>query len=187
MLFNLAVTTLNFIFGLYFLELTGSAFIFGTLIIIGPVVSLMFTPIMTRIVDYYNHRKILILSQLISCGSLLIYWAIGSWIDISKITVAYVLMIIIRISEELFIVTFKASVPQITDQEHFQKINAAMQSATSIANMAGPIIGGVAYGVFSLRLFILLISVTIIISTLFTISIQFKPEKMRLIKRRAHF
>lgn len=187
MLFNLAVTTLNFIFGLYFLELTGSAFIFGTLIIIGPVVSLMFTPIMTRIVDYYNHRKILVLSQLISCGSLLMYWAIGSWIDISKITVAYVLMIIIRISEELFIVTFKASVPQITDREHFQQINAAMQSATSIANMAGPIIGGVAYGVFSLRLFILLISATIIISILFTISIQFKTEKNASNKKRGSF
>ena len=187
MLFNLAVTTLNFIFGLYFLELTGSAFVFGTLIIIGPVVSLMFTPIMTRIVDYYNHRKILVLSQLISCGSLLIYWAIGSWIDINKITVAYVLMIIIRISEELFIVTFKASVPQITDREHFQQINAAMQSATSIANMAGPIIGGVAYGVFSLRLFILLISATIIISILFTISIQFKTEKNASNKKRGSF
>lgn len=187
MLFNLAVTTLNFIFGLYFLELTGSAFIFGTLIIIGPVVSLIFTPIMTRIVDYYNHRKILVLSQLISCGSLLVYWAIGSWIDISKITVAYVLMIIIRISEKLFIVTFKASVPQITDREHFQQINAAMQSATSIANMAGPIVGGVAYGVFSLRLFILLISATIIISILFTISIQFKTEKNASNKKKGSF
>ena len=142
---------------------------------------------MTRIVDYYNHRKILVLSQLISCGSLLIYWAIGSWIDINKITVAYVLMIIIRISEELFIVTFKASVPQITDREHFQQINAAMQSATSIANMAGPIIGGVAYGVFSLRLFILLISATIIISILFTISIQFKTEKNASNKKRGSF
>lgn len=56
-LFNLSITTLNFVFGLYFFELTGSAFIFGTLTIIGPIVSLLLTPIMSNIVDRINHKK----------------------------------------------------------------------------------------------------------------------------------
>jgi len=94
-LFNLSVTTLNFVFGLYFFELTGSAFIFGTLTIIGPIVSLLLTPIMANIVDRINHKKILIYSQLLAAIFLLIYELFSVLISSKKLLLTYVLMILI--------------------------------------------------------------------------------------------
>ncbi|CAH1853173.1 hypothetical protein [Convivina intestini] len=118
-LFNLSVTTLNFVFGLYFFELTGSAFIFGTLTIIGPIVSLLLTPIMANIVDRINHKKILIYSQFFAAISLLTYEFFPVLIRSQKLLLTYLLMILIRICEELFSVTLKASVTQLTTKSNY--------------------------------------------------------------------
>ncbi|MEX2784181.1 MFS transporter [Streptococcus sp. H49] len=168
--FNLAITTLNFVFGLYFLKLTGSAFIFGTLVIIGPIVSLLLTPFMSMIVDTFDRKKVLISSQLISLFSLIIYELIGSH---SGLASAYVLMIAIRIAEELFIVTLKASVPQLVVENDYQKINALVQSGTSLANVLSPIVGGMLYAFIDLRTLIYLIISLIILSTFISFSLNF--------------
>ena len=136
LVFNLAITSLNFFFGLYFLQITGSAFIFGTLTIIGPLVSLMLTPIMTRIVDTGSHKKILLIAQIISFVFLVVYWVVvRDHLDVGTLSYVYILMIIIRVSEELFIVTLKASTTQLVEKYDYQKLNASVQSATSVANI----------------------------------------------------
>lgn len=168
--FNLAITTLNFVFGLYFLKLTGSAFIFGTLVIIGPIVSLLLTPFMSKIVDSFDRKRVLISSQFISLFSLIIYELIGTH---GRLVSAYVLMIAIRIAEELFIVTLKASVPQLVVENDYQKINALVQSGTSLANVLSPIIGGMLYAFIDLHTLIYLIIVLIILSTFMSLSLNF--------------
>lgn len=172
--FNLAINTLNFVFGLYFLELTGSAFIFGTLTIIGPLVSLILTPIMTKIVDSINHKKILLFSQIVALIFLILYELIPILGKSSELITAYDLMVILRICEELFVVTLKSSVSQIVEKKNYQKLNAIIQSATSTANVLGPIIGGIFYSVLDLHIFIILIAVFLGISIIFTTLISFE-------------
>lgn len=173
-LFNLSVTTLNFVFGLYFLELTGSAFIFGTLTIIGPVVSLLLTPIMANIVDRLNHKKILIYSQLLAAISLIAYEFSFMPNKSQKLLITYILMIVIRICEELFVVTLKASVTQLTQKENYQKFNSLIQSTTATANILGPILGGIAYSLTDIHVFTLSILVFLLTSIFSTSHIHFE-------------
>ncbi|BDZ29714.1 MFS transporter [Lactiplantibacillus sp. WILCCON 0030] len=175
-LFNLSVTTLNFVFGLYFFELTGSAFIFGTLTIIGPIVSLLLTPIMANIVDRINHKKILIYSQLLAAIFLLIYELFSVLISSKKLLLTYVLMILIRICEELFSVTLKATVTQLTIKNNYQKFNSLIQSTTATANILGPILGGIAYSLIDINIFTLGSIALLLTSILFTRHIYFEFE-----------
>ncbi|MBZ6010852.1 MFS transporter [Leuconostoc gelidum] len=176
LVFNLAITSLNFFFGLYFLQITGSAFIFGTLTIIGPLVSLTLTPIMTRIVDTGSHKKILLIAQIISFVFLVVYWVIvRDHLDVGTLSYVYILMIIIRVSEELFIVTLKASTTQLVEKYDYQRLNASVQSATSVANILGPIVGGLAFSLLTLPFFISLIIFLVGMSILFTRTLKLAP------------
>jgi len=176
LVFNLAITSLNFFFGLYFLQITGSAFIFGTLTIIGPLVSLMLTPIMTRIVDTGSHKKILLIAQIISFVFLVVYWVVvRDHLDVGTLSYVYILMIIIRVSEELFIVTLKASTTQLVEKYDYQRLNASVQSATSVANILGPIVGGLAFSLLTLPFFISLIIFLVGMSILFTRTLKLAP------------
>ncbi|MBZ6008287.1 MFS transporter [Leuconostoc gelidum subsp. aenigmaticum] len=176
LVFNLAITSLNFFFGLYFLQITGSAFIFGTLTIIGPLVSLMLTPIMTRIVDTGSHKKILLIAQIISFVFLVVYWVVvRDHLDVGTLSYVYILMIIIRVSEELFIVTLKASTTQLVEKYDYQRLNASVQSATSVANILGPIVGGLAFSLLTLPFFISLIIFLVGMSILFTRTLKLVP------------
>lgn len=176
LVFNLAITSLNFFFGLYFLQITRSAFIFGTLTIIGPLVSLMLTPIMTRIVDTGSHKKILLIAQIISFVFLVVYWVVvRDHLDVGTLSYVYILMIIIRVSEELFIVTLKASTTQLVEKYDYQRLNASVQSATSVANILGPIVGGLAFSLLTLPFFISLIIFLVGMSILFTRTLKLAP------------
>ncbi|MBZ5960821.1 MFS transporter [Leuconostoc gelidum subsp. gasicomitatum] len=176
LVFNLAITSLNFFFGLYFLQITGSAFIFGTLTIIGPLVSLMLTPIMTRIVDTGSHKKTLLIAQIISFVFLVVYWVVvRDHLDVGTLSYVYILMIIIRVSEELFIVTLKASTTQLVEKYDYQRLNASVQSATSVANILGPIVGGLAFSLLTLPFFISLIIFLVGMSILFTRTLKLAP------------
>lgn len=173
LIFNLSITSLNFFFGLYFLQITRSAFIFGTLTIIGPLVSLLLTPIMTRIVDTVSHKKILLISQIISFVFLLVYLIIVSeHLDVETLAYVYVLMIIIRVSEELFIVTLKASTTQLVEEHNYQRLNASVQSATSVANIIAPVLGGLAFSLLTLPFFISLIIFLVAVSILSTSTLK---------------
>mgnify|MGYP003365122515 FL=1 len=176
LVFNLAITSLNFFFGLYFLQITRSAFIFGTLTIIGPLVSLMLTPIMTRIVDTGSHKKILLIAQIISFVFLVVYWVVvRDHLGVGTLSYVYILMIIIRVSEELFIVTLKASTTQLVEKYDYQRLNASVQSATSVANILGPIVGGLAFSLLTLPFFISLIIFLVGMSILFTRTLKLAP------------
>ncbi|ADG40733.1 MULTISPECIES: MFS transporter [Leuconostoc] len=176
LVFNLSITSLNFFFGLYFLQITRSAFIFGTLTIIGPLVSLLLTPIMTRIVDTVAHKKILLTAQIVSLVFLLAYWVVVSdHLDVGTLVYVYILMIIIRVSEELFIVTLKASTTQLVEKHKYQRLNASVQSATSVANILGPIVGGLAFSLLTLPFFVFLIIILVGVSILSTSTLKLDP------------
>ncbi|MGY3743784.1 MFS transporter [Leuconostoc inhae] len=176
LVFNLSITSLNFFFGLYFLQITRSAFIFGTLTIIGPLVSLLLTPIMTRIVDTVAHKKILLTAQIVSLVFLLAYWVVVSdHLDAGTLAYVYILMMIIRVSEELFIVTLKASTTQLVEKHKYQRLNASVQSATSVANILGPIVGGLAFSLLTLPFFVFLIIILVGVSILSTSTLKLDP------------
>ncbi len=136
----------------------------------------MLTPIMTRIVDTGSHKKILLIAQIISFVFLVVYWVVvRDHLDVGTLSYVYILMIIIRVSEELFIVTLKASTTQLVEKYDYQRLNASVQSATSVANILGPIVGGLAFSLLTLPFFISLIIFLVGMSILFTRTLKLAP------------
>ncbi|MBM7436326.1 MFS family permease [Leuconostoc rapi] len=131
---------------------------------------------MTRIVDTVAHKKILLTAQIVSLVFLLAYWVVVSdHLDVGTLVYVYILMIIIRVSEELFIVTLKASTTQLVEKHKYQRLNASVQSATSVANILGPIVGGLAFSLLTLPFFVFLIIILVGVSILSTSTLKLDP------------
>lgn len=96
-------------------------------------------------------------------------------------------MILIRVFEELFSVTLKASVTQLTTKSSYQKFNSMIQSTIAIANILGPILGGFVYSLIDMKIFTLNIIAILLISILFTRHIYFKFEPTQESKEKTNF
>ncbi|GAA2851247.1 MFS transporter [Pediococcus damnosus] len=175
--FNIVVTSVNFMVGLVFLKETGSAFVFGTLVVIGPLVSLILTPFMTKIVDQNNHKIVMLVSQIFTLVSLFLYEVVMQLLPRWNLEWTYLLIVGIRIGEELFTVCLKASVPQIVDKGNYQRVNAGMQTSIAIANISGPILGGFVFGLITLSVYVWIAILVVIVSTRFTKLIKFNEQQ----------
>lgn len=51
LLFNSSISILNFGIGLVFLKISNSALVFGTIVIVGPIGSLILSPLIATLVD----------------------------------------------------------------------------------------------------------------------------------------
>lgn len=53
----------NFAIGLYILKMTGSAMTFGTTLLIGPLIGIVFSPLIGYVSDHYENKHVMIPSQ----------------------------------------------------------------------------------------------------------------------------
>ena len=70
---NFGSSILSFIIGLLILKKTESAFNFGISQIIGPLVALVLLPFVGGVVDKYNKKIVIVIAQLFSIVSLILY------------------------------------------------------------------------------------------------------------------
>ncbi|WP_010632568.1 MFS transporter [Sporolactobacillus vineae] len=80
---SLSNSLFNFAIGLYILKVTGSAMNFGTTLLIGPLIGIVFPPLIGYVSDHYENKRVMIISQ-ISCILLLLLYSFlfpffGQW------------------------------------------------------------------------------------------------------------
>lgn len=70
---NFGSSVFSFATSLYILQRTGSALGMGLSLIISPIVTLLLTPYIGYVVDSFNHKRILIFSQLATIVALIVF------------------------------------------------------------------------------------------------------------------
>ncbi|MDR0846405.1 MAG: MFS transporter [Lactobacillales bacterium] len=178
----------SFAMGLMLLKLTGSALGFGMTQIIGPIVSLFLFPFVGKIVDTYNHKKILIIGQIASITAVAAFmllfnaskpmWTLG--ITIAMIT-------ILKVADQFVFVAYGASVPHVVLSNDIQKMRGYQQSVQTVGGVLSPIVGAAIYGLVDFRVFAGIEIATEIAVLIFILAINFylvggayKPMKERL-------
>ena len=58
---------------LFIFEKTNSSISFGINMIIGPLATVLLSPIIGKIIDSYSHKRIIIINQIVSTLSLILY------------------------------------------------------------------------------------------------------------------
>lgn len=151
----LGANILAFGISLYILQITGSAVSFAINLICSTVPRMVFGPIAGFMADTYSKKAIILSAQagtILTMASLLTYIY---FFDIS-LPAIYSMMVLYAIMTAFINVTFTASIASLVDDSRIQKAMAINQMSISLAAIVAPLIGGMLYGLVSLKTFLLI-------------------------------
>jgi MFS family permease len=140
---------LRFVLSLYVLDITGRADIFSALYALSGI-PLLLTPIGGAIADRVNRRTMMaaidFMNGIIVLG-LILLTASGRP---SVFTIGAV-MVLLGAASAMEQPTVQACVPQVARAEKMEQANGIIQGTGSLAQIIAPVLGGILYGIFSLK------------------------------------
>lgn len=172
----------NFAIGLYVLLVTGSGMSFALTMIVSTIPAIIISPFAGVLADKSNRKTIVVLTDglcgIVLLGVYLITLKTGLSLNLVLITV-----FLLSILNTFFNITMEASIPNMVDEGRLTKINSYNSSITSLAAIIGPALGGVIYGFVPIEMFILISGISLIVSAITEIFINFNFNNIPITKK----
>ncbi|MCR1949450.1 MFS transporter [Clostridium sp. DSM 100503] len=166
-------TIYTFAISLYTLKMTGSSVSFSTTLILSIIPIIILNPIVGVMVDKFNKKKLVVTANLLNGIFLVIIYLISNWKGLS-IGIIYLSTFVINSINIIFDVSIDSSIPNIVSKEKIVNINAGNRIIDSISSVLGPVFGGIAFAIFDIEFFILINSISFLLSAILDTLIDFK-------------
>jgi MFS family permease len=171
----------TFAISLYVLKVTGSGTSFAFSILVGTIPRVVLSPIAGSLSDRVNKKKMIVgldfLSGFVLLGLLVICMIYGI-----RLPFIYAASFILSIISTFFNNCFNAAIPSLVTDKSLMKINAYGRSIDSISQITGPVLGGVVFGLISMKLFFLINGISYLLSAVSEMFIDFNFNKARVRK-----
>ncbi|MDE7262513.1 MAG: MFS transporter [Oscillospiraceae bacterium] len=141
---------LRFALSMYVLEATGSAAVFGTLLAVSMVPTILLTPFGGVLADRADRRKVMVGLDLTSGTGVLLAAAVFA--DSRGVAVTAALLMALSVLGAFESPTVQACVPQMLSGENILKGNAAVNQANALSGLVTPFLGSLLYTAFGVRL-----------------------------------
>ncbi|WP_195264209.1 MULTISPECIES: MFS transporter [unclassified Clostridium] len=166
-------TIYTFAISLYTLKMTGSSVSFSTTLILSIIPIIILNPIVGVMADKFNKKKLVVTANLLNGIFLVIIYLISNWKGLS-IGIIYLSTFVINSINIIFDVSIDSSIPNIVSKEKIVNINAGNRIIDSISSVLGPVFGGIAFAIFDIEFFILINSISFLLSAILDTLIDFK-------------
>ncbi|MCV6598863.1 MAG: MFS transporter [Alphaproteobacteria bacterium] len=160
---NLGTFMYNFAIGLYVLKLTGSGQTFAFSILFGMIPRIILSPFAGVLADKINRKKMTVLMDILS-GVLLIFVYFVARTTTLSLVMIYASSALLTVFNTFFGISLSASIPNLVDKKRLVKVNSMRAMIDSVASIAGPLLGGVVYGLIGIEYFLLLNGLSFICS-----------------------
>lgn len=134
---------LRFVLSLYILDTTHSATLFGGILAISMIPSVILSPIGGIIADRVNRRNIMVGLDFIT-SALVLGFAMTLKISNPILLIGGV-MVILGCIQAFYQPSVQASIPSLVEEEHLMAANGVVAQVSAFSNLFGPIIGGFLY------------------------------------------
>lgn len=134
---------LRFVLSLYVLDTTHSATIFGGILAISMIPSVVLSPIGGILSDRINRRNIMVGLDFIT-SALILGFAVLLKVSHPILLIGTV-MIILGCIQAFYQPSVQASIPSLVDEEHLMAANGMVAQVSALASLFGPIVGGFLY------------------------------------------
>lgn len=139
---------LRFALPLYILDQTGSTTVFGAILAISTIPTLLFSPLGGILADRSNRRNLMVILDMITAiiigiSSLLL--TVGS-----VIIVIASLMVVFSIIQSFYQPVVQASIPVIVPKNNLEKANGIVSLVNALSNLVGPLLAGILYGTWGI-------------------------------------
>lgn len=176
----LGATIFTYVLSLKLLTVTGSAIGYGVNIFIGPVVGMIFAPLIGKIIDTYSKKKIAILAELGLIISLLTFLEVYPYVQNNLLYVAIGFTCFNNLCARFFTISYLSSAPDLVEKSQLQRLNVVQTTGVAITNMLALPIAGFLYGLIPFERLIWIEIVTELLTLLLTRKTNFKVTKSNL-------
>lgn len=170
-IFGTAIYT--FAISLYTLKITGSSISFSTTLILSILPIIILNPIVGVIADKFNKKKLVVTANLLNGVFLFIVYLISNWKGLST-GIIYLSTFVVTSINIIFDVSIDSAIPNIVSKEKIVNINAGNRIIDSISSVLGPVFGGIAFAIFNIESFIIINSISFLVSAILDTLIDFK-------------
>ncbi len=168
-------TILRFALSLYILDVTGSATVFGSITAFSLIPTIILSPFGGMISDRVNRRNIMVALDLITAFVVFLFGFILSEHNI--VPLIAVMLMLLSIIQSVYTPSVQASIPVLQSREKLVSANAIVNQVTMLANIIGPVIGGLLYGFSGAKPIIFISGICFFISAILEIFITIPFEK----------
>lgn len=166
---------LRFALALYVLDATGSAAVFGSVTAIAVIPTILLSPFGGILSDRVNRRNIMAALDFATAAL-----ALGLGLLLSEenaVTLITAALLLLSVIQACYTPSVNSSVPLLQAEENLVKANAVVSQVAMLANLIGPVLGGVLYGLFGAMPIILVSGVCFFLSAVLElfIHIPFQP------------
>lgn len=155
----------RFSMSLYLLEFTGSTKTFANILAISTIPYILFAPIAGRLSDNINRKKIMVYLDLF-CGVLIGSYSFILFLNRDSAYIVGIVMFILSICYTLYGPAVTASIPQVVEEEKLTSANGIINQVGSVVNFAGPIIAGILYGIFGIKVIVVVNAISFIFAAI---------------------
>ncbi|CAM3827738.1 MFS transporter [Mesobacillus zeae] len=163
----------NFALGLYVLKLTGSAFSFALILILGIIPSIILNPIAGVVADRFSKKWLAVSMDLLS-GILLVLVYMVSMLNSLGLMLIYTATFLLTVFATFFGVGLESAKPHIVTKKRLMNLNSISKIIESVSTILAPMLGGLVYAIFDIRTFIIINGISFILSGLSILLIDFR-------------
>ena len=139
---------LRFSLSLHVLSLTGSAAVFGSILALAMVPTVLLSPLGGVLADRLPRQRIMVALDFFTCGLILcfdLFFARSG--SLGAITAFLILLSLIQ---AVYQPSVQASIPSLAAEEALMAANGVVVQVQALSGLLGPILGGVLYAAFGL-------------------------------------
>lgn len=162
---------LKFALSLYILDMTGKAEIFATILAVSSIPIILFSPIGGAIADIFNKRNLMVIFDF-SSGLTVLILTVFLFSNNGSILLIGTIMTILSVISTMYQPTVQSSTPILVDNEHLINANGIVAGVAFLTNIAGPVLGGVLYGIIGINAIIVISCISFFLSAIMEIFIQ---------------
>lgn len=141
--------TIRFALPLYLLNLTGSSALYGTVTACAFIPAILLSPVGGIVADRVNKRNVMVILDFFTAAVILAFSLLMDEVNL-VLLLTVTLMLLYGIAGA-YQPSVQASIPALTDPEHFMEANSVINTISSFASLIGPVLGGVLYSAYGLK------------------------------------
>lgn len=165
----------SFALSLYILDLTNSASMFATILVVSKIPNILLSLIGGISADRLPRKAIMVVLDFFTAFSLLMFSLLMKHCDIIALTAAF--MILLSSIQAFYQPSVSASIPAITAKEQLTAANSVTTGINAVATLAAPALGGMLYGFFGITPILNLAMLCFFLSALLELFLHIPFEK----------
>ena len=166
---------LRFSLSLYVLEVTGSAAVFGTILAVSMIPTVLLSPFGGVLADRLPKQKIMTILDFVTAGLIVFYDAVyGSAGNLAAVTI---FMILLTLIQAFYQPSVQASIPLLASQEQLMAANGIVMQVQALAGLLGPILAGMLYGIGGVKPILAASAVCFFLSAVMELFLRIPHEK----------